>query len=323
MKTSKQGKAKPPQSRFGIGEWYGNLFTQLSAEARRDYGRASLARSSAPIAQGPQLPCPFGPKASCNKKSGACSFRLYQRSHETGEVRPVDGVDGRLRTFCPRRFEEDGIVYEWIGQKILGCERPYILKEVAFLESPSDTDDSDGKESVGRIDRILLVPEATPLKWCAVEFQAVYFSGKGMNDEFLEIINNPSGGIAFPVHHRRPDWRSSGPKRLMPQLQIKIPTLRRWGKKMAVVVDDGFFGEFGKNMRDVHHISNCDVAWFVVRYEEHGQRARLVPDSVHLTTLEDSVEGLTAGLAVSMEVFEERILTQLKGLSGPSKITSD
>jgi len=144
-----------------------------------------------------------------------------------------------------------------------------------------------------------------------------------MKNDFAVIRGHVGDALPFPAVLRRPDYRSSGPKRLMPQLQIKVPSLRRWGKKMAVVVDRSFFLAMGK-MRTVPHISNCDVAWFVVRYEETtGGRFRLSRDSVQFTTLEDSVEGLTAGVPVSLEIFEKRILAKLERLSGPSKITSD
>lgn len=43
-------------------------------------------------------------------------------------------------------------------------------------------------------------------------------------------------GVPFPQVQRRPDLRSSGPKRLMPRLQIKVPTISRWGEEMAVVI---------------------------------------------------------------------------------------
>ena len=42
--------------------------------------------------------------------------------------------------------------------------------------------------------------------------------------------------LPFPIG-QRPDYRSSAPK-IMPR-QIKVPALRRWGKKM--VVADHFF----------------------------------------------------------------------------------
>ena len=89
---------------------------------------------------------------------------------------------------------------------------------------------------------------------------------------------------------------------------------------MAVVVDRNFFLAMGK-MRTVPHISNSDVAWFVVRYEETASgRYRLIPDDVYLTTLEDSVEGLTAGVPVSLGSFEQRILAKLQRPSGPLEI---
>lgn len=91
---------------------------------------------------------------------------------------------------------------------------------------------------------------------------------------------------------------------------------------MAVVVDRSFFTAMGQ-MGTVGHISNCDVAWFVVRLEATNHRFRLVPDSVKYTTLEDSVEGLTAGVPVSLSVFEERIIDKLERISSPSQIAPD
>src|ERR1700681_998515 len=98
--------------------------------------------------------------------------------------------------------------------------------------------------------------------------------------------------LPFPFANRHPDYRSSAPKRLMPQLQIKVPSLRRWGKKMAVVVDQDFFRNMGP-MQAARDVSNCDVIWFVVKFDESQGEARIVPDMIHLTTLEHSVEGLT------------------------------
>jgi hypothetical protein len=80
---------------------------------------------------------------------------------------------------------------------------------------------------------------------------------------------------------------------------------------MAVVVDIDFWEALGP-MAQVSHVSNCDIAWFIVRYDETADRARLTLDRVHLTTLGSSVEGLTAGLPVSLEIFEQRILQKLR-----------
>ena len=182
-----------------------------------------------------------------------------------------------------------------------------MLGQIGFLERADDEHDAG---DVGRIDNVLVVPDSRPLSWCAVEIQAVYFQGASMKKEFMAILQS-SKNIPFPVARRQPDYRSSGPKRLMPQLQIKVPSLRRWGKKMAVVIDRGFFEAMGR-METVTHVSNCDVAWFVVEYTESGGKARLKQHGLYYTTLERSVEGLTAGIPTDLPTFEERILAKLQ-----------
>ena len=100
----------------------------------------------------------------------------------------------------------------------------------------------------------------------------------------------------------------------MPQLQIKVPSLRRWGKKMAVLVDRSFFSAMS-HMDEVGDVSNCDIAWFVVNYIREDDRARLHPDGAQLTTLECAVEGLTAGVPLSQAEFGARIRAKLAASS--------
>jgi hypothetical protein len=97
----------------------------------------------------------------------------------------------------------------------------------------------------------------------------------------------------------------------MPQLQIKVPTLRRWGKKMVVVVDAAFYRSLGR-METVRDLSNCDIAWFVARYEEDGDAVRLVVGEPKKQTLERAVEGLTGGLPVTLGEFEAKIIEKLQ-----------
>lgn len=250
-------------------------------------------------------------------------MRLYEKSSQTQDVKPTTGELGQLRTVCPARFEEGQLVYRWVGETILGSGAPVTLSEIGFLESPPSPEIEAAPSDVGRIDKVLVLRGSKPLLWCALEAQAVYFQGRAMKNDFDLIRDHAGDTLPFPSVLRRPDYRSSGPKRLMPQLQIKVPSLRRWGKKMAVVVDRSFFLAMGK-MRTVPNISNCDVAWFVLTYRESDKgRYSLVEDQVQFTTLEDSVEGLTAGVPVSLETFEKRILAKLERLSGPPKVTSD
>lgn len=79
---------------------------------------------------------------------------------------------------------------------------------------------------------------------------------------------------------------------------------------MAVVVDESFFSALGP-MDQASHVSNCDIAWFVVHYEESTGEPLLTRGFVRLTTLERSVEGLTGGSPVSLPLFEERIRAKL------------
>jgi hypothetical protein len=209
---------------------------------------------------------------------------------------------------CPYRFYEDGQIFDWIGDVMLGHSSPLVVEQVGFLERESGS--VSGKKSrgdVGKIDHVLIVPGTHPLRWCALEVQAVYFSGAARKAEFMVIAQSTSDDIPYPDAIRRPDYRSSGAKRLMPQLQTKVPSLRRWGKKTAVLVDESFFNALG-HMDSVNDVSNCDIAWFVVEYKDDGERVQLKPKEHVFTTLERSVEGLTAGRPVSLEAFERSLM---------------
>lgn len=145
-----------------------------------------------------------------------------------------------------------GFIFQWIGETILKTDTPLLVKEINFLQRPTGA--LEGDELIA-FSSIL----CGRLSNGALEMQAVYFSGDEMSPEFRALAGHAGHSIPFPVGRRRPDDRSSGPKRLMPQLQTKVPSLRRWGKKMAVVIDEGFFSSLGK-MEIIAHVSNCDIA---------------------------------------------------------------
>jgi hypothetical protein len=268
--------------------------------------------------------CPFLSSTEkavlCFKKGGVCSLRLYEKT-ESGLVSSAPG-GSTLRTTCPARFAQDGTIYSWIGEVLLGASDAVAIGQINFLErvplmgSPVDEKaKAEASEEVGRIDNVLVVPRTDPLQWCAVEIQAVYFSGDNMEMDFKGILGHSGTDLPFPEGKRRLDYRSSGPKRLMPQLQTKVPTLRRWGKKMAVVVDEDFFREMGR-MEPVQDVSNCDVAWFVVGYRDAGDGSfTLQKGQVFLTTLEHSVDGLVAARPVTKARFEQKILSKLGAIA--------
>jgi hypothetical protein len=299
--------------RFGIAEWYGRSFLKLSPKERRRLALFQISKDP----QRKNIACPFRSsnllRVPCTKEGGVCSIRLYEEV--AGGATPLLEPMGEPRTLCPNRFQQENEVYRWVSEVVLGAKRSSVIGEIGFLERQKSDDYSDKKaDNVGRIDNVLLIPGSEPLQWCALEVQAVYFSGKGMLGEFKHLAEFRGRKIPFPAITRRPDYRSSGPKRLMPQLQTKVPTLRRWGKKMAVVVDRSFFNALGK-MEDVRDISNCDIAWFVVGFDESTDPITLVRESICFTTLERAVEGLTGGVPVTLDEFEKRIKEKAARLS--------
>lgn len=292
-----------PLVRYGAGELYGfDCFSLSPGELQR------LAQ-----ANHRDMPCPFKPvspgesPARCHKKGGVCSLRRYARTNEgtvVSERQPV--------ITCPSRFLQGDEIVRWVGEVLIGTESPLVISELPFLMGEIETEEAQDQDAVGKIDKVLVNPDqGGALRWCALEFQAVYFSGRSMENDFKLMRGWTGPGLPFPNVQRRPDFRSSGPKRLMPQLQIKVPTISRWGKKVAVVIDEAFWDSLGE-MREVKDLSNCDIAWFVVSYgPSTSGRFSLRRHSTHFTILEDAVRGLTGGTPMSLGRFESQILARL------------
>lgn len=297
--------AKRPKMRrrYSIGEWYGVGLEALSPSERLRWARTELE-----VVALPGKPCPFQRAAICNKKGGVCSLRLYEQVGES----PVVGT-GPLITTCPNRFLQEDLIFQWVGETILETSRPVVLSQIGFLDrlrpETEETED-EGGDFIGRIDNVLVHPSRDPIEWCALELQAVYFSGKAMNQEFALLGEKEYSALPFPAAHRRPDWRSSGPKRLLPQLQTKVPTIARWGKRMAVVIDEAFFASLVGLERE-RHLSNADIAWFVVGYDTVPRGWKLSRREVVFTKLESSVKALTGGVPLSKERFEEQLRAKL------------
>lgn len=290
-------------TRYSVAELYGFAAEDLSPKRLKSIDATPVK----------ERPCPFrgGP---CNKPGGVCSLRLYENDNGAAVA-----ADKTLVTTCPNRFKELGMIFQWVSEQLIGTTDPKLVLEVPFLTSPIEEGEVGG-DAVGKIDMVLANTDGPVLQWCALELQAVYFSGSAMPPELAALRTWKRAGIPFPLKIRRPDFRSSGPKRLMPQLQVKVPTLRRWGKKMAVVIDSAFRTSLG-HMETVPDISNCDIVWFVVDYKYQDGRYMLVQKSVEYTTLDRAVEGLTNGVPVPLPVFETRLVGKLNARPkrGPSQ----
>lgn len=317
MAKTKKPKKPKRRSRYSIGEWYGVGFESMASAER-----FRLAKVEYDLDALTSTPCPFQENTKCNKKGGVCSLRLYE---QVGDG-PVTGT-GPIISTCPQRFLEDNAIFRWVGENLLQTKEPIILSEIGFLdrlrpEEPSDGEEADGGDFIGRIDNVLVHPSKDPLDWCALELQAVYFSGKSMRNEFKMLSEEDRSAMPYPAKHRRPDWRSSGPKRLLPQLQTKVPTIRTWGKKMAVVIDEAFFSSLAGLERE-KHLSNAEIAWFVVGYKPSSRGWKLEPRELVFTKLDASVKALTGGVPLSQPQFERQLRKKLAVLDPAHPLASN
>lgn len=289
------------KARYGIAEWYGREFTSLDAPQRKIYAEHALGESEAKPPD-----CPFQPdQPPCSKKGGVCSMQRYE---EDPNGRLGESV-GDPVIMCPRRFEADGLVYEWLAQAAdFPIHETEVAKEVPFMRS------TETNKPAGKIDMIVAHQDGDRLQWHGLEIQAVYFSGQGMESEFKALRDDLVEPPPFPSANRRPDWRSSSAKRLMPQLLIKAPTVRRWGAKLAVAVDRPFFDAIGgPTPQPSHDINEGDIIWLVARLERAISGAmQLAQDHWEVLTLNDSNERLRAAETVSRENFETSLRSRLR-----------
>ena len=276
---------------YGIGEWYGHPFARMPAAQRQECAQIALGDKSIPS-------CPFqGGGAQCSKKGGVCTIQRYA------------GLDGRIDhpvgspvIVCPHRFEERDLIPRWLAE-IAGFNEVYVAREVPFMRAPVT-----GREA-GRIDLVIASNQAAS-EWYGLEIQAVYFSGGGMTNEFEQLRSDGAAVAPMPVSRRRPDWRSSSAKRLMPQLEVKTPTLRRWGKKLAVAVDWPFFEAIGGKSDDPSHdLNDGDIVWLVPKL--HPQHHQLMRHHWEVLSLEASSKRLLAADPIKREEFERLVRRKL------------
>ena len=212
---------------------------------------------------------------------------------------------------CPKRFEEDQVLVRWLSEIVgFNPEETQIAREVPFMLG------TETNKSAGKIDLVVASTSGGGLAWFGLEIQAVYFSGKGMESEFRSLRRHPNQPT-FPDAMRRPDWRSSGAKRLMPQLQIKVPTLRRWGAKLAVAVDAPFFESLGgPSSAPSKDLGDGDIIWLVPELSIDADGSlKLVRGHWEVLTLEESSDKLLAAKTVSRSNFETVLREKLSPLA--------
>lgn len=225
-----------------------------------------------------EKPCPFqAPGAQCTKVSvsdplGVCMFG------NTDIGTPV----------CPVRFTQNQQIFVEVAKAAFGTGRKIAIRpELRILRK------ENGKKA-GKVDYIIarLGEDGKPADFCALEVQAVYVSGKSYYPMFREFLTT---GLP-PQEQRVMDWLSSR-KRLIYQLNLKVPVFRRWGKRFFVAVDRQFFNALPK-MKRVPDIENSEVTWVLYDFKrrDEGARFNMSPAEFYCTEWADVEVALREGV---------------------------
>lgn len=255
------------------------------------------------------LPCPFKPGLpQCSKAGGVCSIQLY----DEGTNHRIGASLGMPVITCPSRFDQDYILVRWLAEIVgFSPEEARIAREIPFMQSVAT------EKPAGKIDLVVAKTEGDRLDWYGLEIQAVYFSGPGMSSQFEILAGDEDADPPYPDHNRRPDWRSSSAKRLMPQLQVKVPTVRRWNSKIAVAVDKPFFESIGgPSANPTQDINDGDIIWLVpeLSWDVNERQFRLKRGHWEVLTLEDSTNKLLAARTIARDSFEAALRERLSAL---------
>lgn len=204
---------------------------------------------------------------------------------------------------CPYRFVEGLRVFRDASKIAFGPEaKVVVIPEYKLLTVIDAAGGRDRK--IGKVDYMLAKLDGDVISdFAALEIQAVYSSGGGVQSAFKHFMQTryagEEGGLGV-------DFRSSAQKRLVPQLRLKVPIFRRWGKKFFVAIDDTFFSAlptFGTTSP-----GNSELTWlaYPLRMNDSSPLALSDPQ-IHYTEWNKVEQALEEGIppASPTEVIAE------------------
>lgn len=225
--------------------------------------------------------CPFK-GGKCNKSSNADPLGICTLAN-----------NNIATAICPVRFLEGDKIFKAAAEIAFGKGSTFaIFPEIKLLNVE---DQKTGRtKKIGKVDFLLGKVAGTEIvDFAALEIQATYFSGKSIRPALKHYLEQ--GVIDKSISDRRPDFRSSAQKRLMPQLQLKVPVFRRWGKKFFVVVDTAFFNAMP--LFKTTTPSNSEIIWLCFPIERSGQAFVLNRPTVVASHWDDVSSALREGQA--------------------------
>lgn len=257
--------------------------------------------------------CPFHNSSGIN-----CT-----KSSATNPIGVCTIFDGKkIVSTCPVRFREDFQIVSDAADFFFPASN-YVAVTEARLK------DMYGK-SAGNIDIIIasLDKKGQIVDFGAVEVQAVYITGNVRN-VFEKYMDNPKKNhdMEWPAkNYPSPDYLSSSRKRLAPQLIYKGGILHKWGRKMAVVVDENFFSQLPE--LEAVDKESADIAWMVYGFQKKGDRYSLRRKEIRYTQFENSLATITTPQVGNVDNFVEYLKDRIAkgktmGIPTPSGISPD
>ena len=236
--------------------------------------------------------CPFR-DSPCTKSS---------KENPLGICSISDGQEAA--SLCPVRFVERDQLFKDAARLSFGKNVEFgIFPEVRILRINSE---DNKQKKIGKVDYLLgKIENGIVTDFAAVEVQAVYFSGSEAQTPFKYYMENQR--LDLSASDRRPDFRSSAQKRLMPQLQIKVPVFRRWGKRFFVAVDTHFFKSLPTFQQTTS--ANSEVTWLIYPIAKTGDNYKLGDVEIAYSEWDEVRNALREG--TPPEPIE--ILTELQG----------
>ena len=152
-----------------------------------------------------------------------------------------------------------------------------------------------------------------------MEIQAVYcVMHKACTRSSRDCVKTIVQNLHSQIGARRPNLGAhSSPERLMPQLQIKVPTLRRWRSKIAIAVDRPFFESIGgPSPSPRQDLGDGDIIWLIpeIVLNNDGHH-RLSRGHWEILTLEETCEKLLAARPIQRRTFEQELQRKLEPLA--------
>ncbi len=253
--------------------------------------------------------CPYNNKVpSCTKSRisdpiGVCSI------HHNNEVVIT----------CPIRFRQDWIFTTDASKFFFPPgEKWTSLTEVRIKNEEGRT--------AGNIDIVLVAydNDKRVVDFGSVEIQSVYISGN-ISRPLKHYMEDPQNRFNMDWKNQkqypRPDYLSSSRKRLAPQLIYKGGILNSWNKKMAVVLQKGFY----QTLPELEEVKpeEADLVWLIYDLEKDNTSSTYTL-SLHrsvFTKFEPALRQITTPKPGALDNFLEVLQKKLDTQSEPTDAT--